>query len=380
MAKLGELLVQAGAISVDQLQVALRHQKQHGGRLGTNLVELGLLSESALARTLSSQLRLPAVSAAALEKVPPEVIRLVPRDSAVHYRVIPVRLDGPHLWMAMSDPSDGRAIGELDAITHRTVRPMVAPDVLIGYALERHYGVTLRRRPAYEPPMDLRIDQPGQPSPSGQPGAGRTTIPPTPFADPYTPSERAALDARVLDLDEHPRTAVASATSPRTSQGRLGGAALGARLLTASSQRDVFEAALALLSQDFQRMVVLVVRGNRLAGFLSSGKGINTDALPDFASPLGEIPVFAKVLADGRPRLGRASAHTLGALTAVLGMPGDRAVLVMPVRAAGQPVAVIVAAEGRDGIESYVDEYVAAGHKLDQGLQILALRKKLMED
>ena len=63
MARLGELLVQAGAITADQLQFALRYQKQHGGRLGTNLVELGFLSESALAKTLSAQLRLPAVSA-----------------------------------------------------------------------------------------------------------------------------------------------------------------------------------------------------------------------------------------------------------------------------------------------------------------------------
>src|SRR5437660_9670012 len=91
MARLGELLVQAGAITADQLQFALRYQKQHGGRLGTNLVELGFLSESALAKTLSAQLRLPAVSAGALEKVPPEVIQLLPRDSAAHFRAVPVR-------------------------------------------------------------------------------------------------------------------------------------------------------------------------------------------------------------------------------------------------------------------------------------------------
>src|SRR4051794_11447904 len=156
MARLGELLVQASVITAEQLQLALRSQRQHGGRLGTHLVEMGFLSESALAKTLSAQLRLPAVSAAALEKVPPEVLRLLSRDSAVHYRAVPIRVEGPHVWVAMSDPTDARSIAELDGITRATVRPMVAPDLLISYALERHYGVPHRRRlEAADAPLDL---------------------------------------------------------------------------------------------------------------------------------------------------------------------------------------------------------------------------------
>ena len=380
MPRLGELLLAANAITPEQLQYALKAQQRHGGRLGTNLVELGFLSETALARTLSAQLKLPAVSAAALEKAPPDATAILSPDSAAHHRAVPVRLEGGMVWMAMSDPSDSRAIAELEAATGRTVRPMIAPDVLISYALERHYGVIPRRRSivehvaesvresqrdraaAHAAPLDLRIEPSSTHLPAPAPP------PPTPFKDPYTPAERAAMELRIQDLDFRE-------TNDKI---RLGPIAIGARLVAAASQRDVLETAMAFLVQDFRRLVVLVVRSGRLAGFLADGK-IDQQALLDFSSPVADIPVISKVLADGRPRLGRASAQTLAGLVKVVGAPGDRAVLLMPVRCAGEPVACIVAVEGRDGVEGWIDEYVQVCSKLDLTLQMLLLRKRIME-
>jgi hypothetical protein len=161
--------------------------------------------------------------------------------------------------------------------------------------------------------------------------------------------------------------------------GRLGPSQLGQRLLGAQSQRDVFEAALAFLAQDFRRMAVLVLRNARLACFLAEGAGIDEQALVDFSAAPSEIPVIGRVLSDGRPRLGRASPQTLGGLTRVLGQPGERAVLVLPLRCAGEAVGCAVAVEGREGIEGYVDEYRTVGVKLDLGLQLLVIRKRLRE-
>jgi hypothetical protein len=388
MARLGELLVRGAAITADQLQFALRWQKQHGGRLGTNLVELGFLSESALARTLSAQLGMPAASAGALEKVPAEVIRLLPPDSAAHYRAVPVRIEGGHLWMAMSDPSDQRAIADLDAVTKLTVRPMVAPDLLISYALERHYGVPHHRPSPRDGSahLDLRIEVDGEATRTRPGGA------PAPYEDPHEAAQRAVIQARVQELDE--RAPSFTATTPATVEparavptpprqqpalGRLGASALGARLVGAASQRDVFEAALAFLGQDFGRQLVMVHRNKRLAGFLASGRGVDVEALPALSVAVGEVPILAKVLADRRPRLGRASAQTLGPLSRVLGAPGDRAVLVLAVHCGGEPVGVLVATDGHEGVESFIDEYVSCGRKLDYALQMLVLRRRMMD-
>ena len=374
MARLGDLLVQAGAITADQLQQALRAQRDHGGRLGTHLVEMGFLSESALARTLSMQLRIPAVAAAALDQIAPEVVALVSRDLASRVRAVPVRIDGPHLWVAMSDPTDTRAVAELEKSARRTVRAMVSPDLLMSYALERHYGVSPRRRRRTETASyDLSTN-----------GA------PVPFDDPYSAFERAEIDSRAVDLDLRPQQLPASpAPSPKSKtlpavsavsqMGRFGLGALGAKLGAATSQHEVFEAAIAFLQQDFTRLAVLVLRSSRFVGFLAAGRGVREDALHDFSATPGEIPLLGRVVVDGRTRLGRASASTLGTLVSVLGQPSERTVLALPARCGTEPVGVIVAAEGRDGAEAAGEEYAQCAQKLDWALQIVALRKRLLE-
>lgn len=375
MPRLGELLVEAGVISEEHLEFALNVQRQRGGRLGRHLVELGFVSESALTKTLSKQLKLPAVSAAAIERVPREVIALLPVDSAVHHRALPVRREGNQLWVAMADPTDGRAIAELDAATRLTVRPMVASDLLISYALEKHYGVAAHTRPAdlnVSPHLDLRLEPQGG-SPLLTQLLGAVTPPvaapvaAVPFPDPYTPSERAAINALVQDLDE------------RAPVARLGLASLGARLVGASSERAVFDVATAFLEQDFERTVGVVIRGGRLVGLCAQGFNVSIQALEKFSAGLQEIPVLAKVIRDGRPRLGRASGQTLGGLTRVVGAPGERAVLLMPVRCAGEPIGALVAVGGRHGVESYVDEYVAVTTKVDLALQMVVIRKRILD-
>lgn len=354
MPRLGELLVQAGAVTGEQVQAALARQQRHGGRLGSHLVEMGYLSETALALTLSRQLRLPAVTAAALEHIPEDVIGLLPRDTAVHHRCIPVRLEGQALCVAMSDPTDGRALAEVWTLSRRTVRAMVAPDILVSYALERHYGVPWHRIPPDDQaaPFDLRIEE--------SPPVG-------PFDADYTTAERAAIAARVQRLDE------------RRPEGRLGTSQLAQRLAVAQSQREVFQAMLSFLGQDFARSAVVVRRGDALRGFLADGPGVDSQALLDFAASPGEVALLDKVLADGRPRLGRASAQTLGGLVHTLGSPGDQAVLVMPMRCGSESVGVVVSVGGREGVEGIIDEYFIAGGKLNLALQILALRQRLTE-
>src|SRR6478672_11665849 len=98
VARVGDLLVEAGVISREQLNEALRHQAHTGGRLGTNLVELGFIDEKTLANFLAKQLSIPAVSAAQIDKITPTALQFLTAQAADRLRAIPVREDAGKLW------------------------------------------------------------------------------------------------------------------------------------------------------------------------------------------------------------------------------------------------------------------------------------------
>src|SRR5689334_12601613 len=115
--KLGELLVRKGMVTETQLAEGLRAQQLFGGRLGTNLVELGYLTEHALAQFLSEQTGLPAIGAADLENIPPTVTKAIPREVVVRHKIIPLSLHQRRLRVAMADPTDIKAVDEVSFST-----------------------------------------------------------------------------------------------------------------------------------------------------------------------------------------------------------------------------------------------------------------------
>jgi hypothetical protein len=139
--RLGELLVKNQIITEVQLAQAVRAQHIFGGRLGTNLVELGFISEQLLTKFLSTQLTIPAVPIAALDNVPESVLRLVPRAVAEKYEVVPISVSGHKLRVAMSDPTDLAGIDEVSFATGYHIQPVIAPELLVIYSLEKHYGI-----------------------------------------------------------------------------------------------------------------------------------------------------------------------------------------------------------------------------------------------
>lgn len=140
--KLGELLINEGLITQQQLEEALKCQVFFGIKLGSSLIELGFIEEASLVRLLSKKLGVPAVSRKELQGVPHSIYSLLPSALAEKYRVIPVKLDSKRLSVAMSDPTDFKAIDELSFVTGYIIQPFIAPDILISSALEKYYQVT----------------------------------------------------------------------------------------------------------------------------------------------------------------------------------------------------------------------------------------------
>ena len=139
MGKLGQLLVARGWITVQQLTRALQNQPVVGGRLGTCLVEMEAISEENLLKGLSEHLGVPPVILDDLRGIPNELIALVPDKIARRCRVIPFRVVGNRLDVAMIDPRNLAGQDEIAFASGKRVNVHVAHELRILEALDRYY-------------------------------------------------------------------------------------------------------------------------------------------------------------------------------------------------------------------------------------------------
>ncbi|HUK51803.1 MAG TPA: type IV-A pilus assembly ATPase PilB [Candidatus Binatia bacterium] len=138
-ARLGELLVKEKLISQDQLKQALDFQKQHGGRLGTALVKMGLVTDDEVTAVLSRQYGVPSINLKYYE-VDPTVVKLIPQETAVRYQIVPLSRVGSTLTIAMTDPTNVFAMDDIKFMTGFNVEPVVASESAISEAISKFYG------------------------------------------------------------------------------------------------------------------------------------------------------------------------------------------------------------------------------------------------
>ncbi len=187
--RLGELLVDARIITREQLENVLQLQKGDGRRLGTLLVEQGLVNETQVTQILSQQLSVPWVSLYHVD-FSKRLLSLVPSHVAQKYCLIPiyvrhVRGQGDTLYVAMDDPTNLDALRECASWSGLPTRAMIASPADILHAIEIYYGVAapasssaqtvregaLHPRP-YAPPSDRpEPAQPAQPARPDEPAA-----------------------------------------------------------------------------------------------------------------------------------------------------------------------------------------------------------------
>ena len=136
--KLGDVLLDGGLITPDQLQRAVSEQKQGGGMLAPTLVKLGFMAESELLDFLSKQYGVPAVDPGKLD-VDQEVIDLIPSNIVQKYKIVPISLDGQTLTIAMVDPSNLFAVDDIRFLTRKNIRVTVATETAIKQAMDRFY-------------------------------------------------------------------------------------------------------------------------------------------------------------------------------------------------------------------------------------------------
>jgi len=136
--RLGDMLLEAGKISLAQLNRALETQRKTKRRLGEVLIDQGLLTEDEIADVLAQQLSLERID---LEKtfVEQDIARSIPKEVALKYTAIPIYMRDDKLVVAMSDPLNMFAIDDICFITQKKIQPAVATKQQILKAIEIYY-------------------------------------------------------------------------------------------------------------------------------------------------------------------------------------------------------------------------------------------------
>ncbi|HEV8579276.1 MAG TPA: hypothetical protein VGX68_09340 [Thermoanaerobaculia bacterium] len=344
MAKLGQVLVARGWITVQQLTRALKTQNVAGGRLGTCLLEMDALQEDLLLKGLAEHLGLPAVSVEDLRGIPEEVLGLIPERLARRLRAVPFRVESGRLDVALLDPRNLSAQDEIAFASGKRVKVYVANEIRILEALERYYseefpsrfGMILDRlnrarflwerpdeqtKPEVEeapfglfatppriklpPPLpDLPPPRPVAPAvsaprstvpspatlaaaaaPAAEPPAALKAVPgaaPRPMTVALTPTERAELGA-VSWVESAADRSLPVATSLDEAEAALAGA---------RDLDEVGEILLGFLARDHRRAALFQVSRDRVNGWKVRGTGIDHDAFAAFSIGFDQPSLF----------------------------------------------------------------------------------------
>src|SRR5215468_5476864 len=147
--KLGTLLLRNAAIGLTQLEAALRNQVLYGGRLGTNLVELGYIDLELLSAYLAELSGLPIATPTLLDQADPGLIEQLGAEDAHRLRAIPLGYLGEgtdSVAVALVEPGEPRLVEEVAAKLGAQVTPYVVPELRALYYLEKLFGLPRRAR------------------------------------------------------------------------------------------------------------------------------------------------------------------------------------------------------------------------------------------
>ena len=138
--RLGELLITNNIISDNQLEQALSQHQKIGEFLGRTVVKMGIASEEEVLPLLSKKLKIPYIQIKKLT-IPPDVIKKVPAKFACHYELIPIKLEGKVLTVALTDPSKLEFIDDLTLLLGYKINPMLAGELDVMKGLKKYYGI-----------------------------------------------------------------------------------------------------------------------------------------------------------------------------------------------------------------------------------------------
>jgi len=369
-----DMLQNAGLISKEQFDEALKNRVLYGGKIGTSLIELGYVREDDLARFLSSKLAVPFIAAERLLAIPQETIRLITPDLALTYRAIPLHRDKKRLYLVMADPADLKAIDEISFITGFIVKPVIAPEVRLIQALGKYYGMEVDHR--YQRIID-RIEaeklaaRPVQPAPVAAPAPAREETLPEPevILDLLPETEEVLEEIEPVDDGEEWVKRIGHYAIDNVSHS----------LARAEDREEIARILVEYLGQEFERVALFVIRGDAAYGWRGMNRGVEFAELGKVVIPLAGPSVLKTVAEGGGYYLGAIpdTSHNALMLTG-LGGGKPNAALLLPLIIAGRVVTILYLEGGESALGDRFIELHRLLAKTVLAFEILIFREKIL--
>ena len=137
--RLGDLLIAAGTITPEELDMGLQRQKETKERLGAALISAGIITEAELIEALRLQLGIEYIDLSKTT-IPISMAQVVPKNIAKQFQVVPVRMERDELYLAMSDPMNFYAIEEVKKAVRKKIVPIIATTEGVEHAILVLYG------------------------------------------------------------------------------------------------------------------------------------------------------------------------------------------------------------------------------------------------
>ncbi len=375
--RLGESLQAAGFLNSEQLDEAIEYQCIYGGKLGTSLIELGLIDENQLAKVLSQQLGHHYIKPELLMKISNSVLDLIPEKIALKYHVIPYHEDGKKLFVAMNEGNNLTIIDELSFQLDRIIIPLAIPEIRLMLALKKHYGLLLS--PRYETlarQINRRIlaakkidanrekNKPPSPAVSQKEVVQSTDVSTWPLLGdtPDTEGEQ-------KEIYYHEAT---------TQQDGRNTFNVFQQLANAHNRDDIAKAIMTHLKTDFPSSALLMVHKDIANGWLATQKNKN-QPFEQIAISLQKPSVFTFVAKN--------RAHFLGPMidspqnSTILDffstkLPQD--VLVMPLMVQNRLVCILYIQGLIDDLTRRLTEFQNIAEKIEMSFKLLILKNKIL--
>lgn len=359
MPRLGSLLLEEKLITQVQLEEGLETQVVYGGRLGTNLVELGFVKEPDLARVLGRQHN---CAFAAGEMVPdPAALAVAEADFYDDKDVLPMRVDATKLTVAITHPKQIEAIDALGFKSGKRVVQVVIPEFRMAQLLRRYAKAFRPMRP-----IDMNTLRPSKAMNAGDPKPSEVgdLINEGDFAALYAQAaapEEEVIEGAVIEDDvpvvtgavvEPPPVAGRPAPPPPLAVPQPEPKPItfveAQKLLSQSQNRDdIAQTVLRFARGKFRRALLLSVRGDLVTGWQGLGKGVKREAVQRIGLSLKEDN-SVKMVRDLR-------SHFIGPMKKspgmevfykLLGGAAPATAVMMPLLVRGKPVHILYVDNG----------------------------------
>ncbi len=139
--RLQQILISENLISKEDLDKALAEQTENGGELSRILIRMKLVSEDDLTHALSQGLGIPPIDISRM-KIDPAVLKIIPKDLAVKYQIMPISKMGQNLTLAMADPLNIFTIDNIKILTGLNITPLIAKSSQMAETIQKYYSTT----------------------------------------------------------------------------------------------------------------------------------------------------------------------------------------------------------------------------------------------